>query len=77
MDEQIQRDGALGAGERKPNQKMVRTPKEKKDQGEKGKEGKKDMGHKSPTNEAANHTCFDIAKIDARVSHLPQVHEVG
>ena len=75
MDEQIQRDGALGAGERKPN-KRWKEPQRRKKPRRKGKEGKKTWVTKA-TNEAAYHTFFDIAKIDARVSHLPQVHEVG
>ena len=54
--------------------RMVRTPKEK-EQGEKEKEGK---GHGSQKQQMRQQiTLFDNAKIDARVSHLPQVHEVG
>ena len=44
MDEQIQKDGALGAGERKAT-KNGKNPKGKKSK-EKRKRREKDMGHK-------------------------------
>ena len=75
MDEQTQRDGALGAGEENQT-KDGKNPKGEKSQ-RKGKEGKKTWVTKA-TNEAALIALFLTSQeIAARVSHHLRVHEVG